>query len=117
MQFCEAGGGGLLINKYRGSLTTLLQTVFPEHQWKSYRFSRPHQLAKGDPYFSKTQHLLYQDLKQIFPGIPVVFNHKHSIQGQKAVEFDVSTLTDYIMLRLLVFDIYSISIVSFRIQW
>ncbi len=46
-------------------MTRLLKAVYPEHQWEFYKFSKPHHVTKGKTYFSKTQQLLFQQLKTV----------------------------------------------------
>ncbi len=91
-QFNAAGGSGL-INRY-GSLTKLLQTFYPEHQWDAYRFSKPHQLAKGKKFYSKTQYALLQTIKSVSNN-----NNKSELettqaQFMKMIDRDVNSLVD-----------------------
>ncbi len=84
-------GGGKLLKRYNGSLIKLLQTAFPELHWNSYRFSRPHHLAPGSKKYSKTQQLLCNYMKTVFPGVAIGVNHQYEADGRKrAMEFDVS---------------------------
>ncbi len=89
------GGAGLL-SRYKGSLIHALQAIYPHIDWKTYRFSRPHQIPKNKSFFSKNQHYLFQVIKQLFPHT-VHFNYNFSanmVQSVKTkakiVEFDVS---------------------------
>jgi len=71
-------GGGSLLHYYNGSLRKLLQTLYPDLSWSIYRFSTPHQIAKGKSNFSKVQYLLYQQIQKLFYGFAVEFNYKYS---------------------------------------
>ncbi len=66
-QFLDAGGGGLL-NRHRGSLLRVLQSIYPDQQWSFYRFSHPHHVTTGSKFFSKTQHLLLRYIKNVSPA-------------------------------------------------
>ncbi len=58
------GGAGLLQYYYGGSLIKALQTVYPEHSWKHWRFTKPHNVATGSN-FSKVQYLLFQHIQRV----------------------------------------------------
>ncbi len=55
----ERNGGAGLVRRYNGSMTKLLETVYPEHQWDQMKTIR-----KGKP-FSKTQQLLRQQVQKV----------------------------------------------------
>src|SRR5690242_5537672 len=69
VQVRENGGTGLF--RY-GSLTTMLKKAYPERYWKSWRFSRPHNVPKRKTPFSKTQHLLYKQIQNVSSDVKVI---------------------------------------------
>jgi len=88
-QFIELGGAALL-HYHHGSLINILKTVYPEFNWKNFRFSNPHQIIeKGKSAFGKMQFLLYQYVKQIFPGLKIEFNFLLKFLGQTRTELDI----------------------------
>ncbi len=96
----RSNGGGALLNRYSGSLVQLLNTVYPEHTWNSYLFSRPHHMPEGTKQFSKTQNLLFQYLTKIFCDVPVLMNYTCSLGKNKKVEVDVSILGKLITWKI-----------------
>jgi len=86
-QFCKMKGLGLL-QRYSGSLVKALRAIYPENSWKSYQFySQKDERLKSH---SKTQILLFNCIINIFPGVPISYNHTYSSFKNKInVEFDV----------------------------
>ncbi len=64
-QIYEAGGASLLAGRYNGSLLKALGTIYPQISWNSWRFSRPHNVSKHERVYSKTQKLLYNQLRTV----------------------------------------------------
>ncbi len=62
-QFIKDGGSPLL-NHYKGSLTRVLQAIYPSHKWTAWKFSVPHQkLAKS--MYSKDQYMMFTMLQSV----------------------------------------------------
>ncbi len=106
LQQVAASGGLSMLSRHKHSLITALKTLYPDHPWKEWKFSRPHNVARGKSLFSKTQYLLFQYVQRvssrcrgvlplyIFPGMEIEFNFKY-FDYKKAgvtrwIEFDVS---------------------------
>ncbi len=60
----HALGGHGLLNYYKGSLIQALQANYHGH-WSTWRFSSPHNAVKGKAKFSKTQHVLFQQVTEV----------------------------------------------------
>ncbi len=101
VQFCKMGGSSLL-NHYGGSLIKALQSIYPQHVWKSFRLSTPHHVPNGKSLFSKTQLFLLQCVQKvsrtnlswilhvpILPEYQVEFNYLLGAHS-KIIELDVS---------------------------
>ncbi len=63
-QVCQLGGRTIM-ERYKGSLMKALRAVYPHYDWKTYRFSRPHNVPPGKSFFSKDQYLLFQLIKTV----------------------------------------------------
>ncbi len=66
-QFLKYGGN--LLKYYNGSLLQALQAIYPDQEWRAWRFSSrsPHHSSKkySKMRSSKTQHLLYQLIQKV----------------------------------------------------
>ncbi len=106
-QVAKYGGSGLL-HRYGNSLTQALRSIYPQHNWKAWRFSDiiPHQVPTRQfkARCSKTQYLLFRHVQhvsasafvmaelQIFPHFRIVLNHLYAQYAKQGlyIEFDVS---------------------------
>ncbi len=96
-QLSKSGALGILTYYYNGSLIKALQSIYPEHGWHPYRFSKPHNVPQGSISFSKKQYMLLKHLQQLFPvGTEMLFNHNYSshrdaVGKSTTLNFDVSS--------------------------
>jgi len=83
----EHGGRGML-GRYNGSLIKALATVYPNHNWKFYKYYSPHQKISKERV-SKSQMTLQLTVRELFPRNAVILiNHKHKDLPNK-LEYDI----------------------------
>lgn len=112
-------GGGTLIRKYNNSLMDALRAIYPQYHWKSYRFSKPHNVRRGS-IFSKTQFVLFKYIQrvskekklfilQLLPGYVVALNYRFETTGPnnktKGIEFDVSIVIAFFIVKIFSSDL------------
>ncbi len=70
-------GGSRLLDMYNGSLIQLLRVMYPQHVWRPYRFTSPLHMTYygGKSPFSKTQYLLFQQLKTVSGSTLNTYNY------------------------------------------
>jgi len=98
-QVYKYGGYTLLNHYYNGSLIKLLRAIYPDHNWRLWKFSAPTIVTKDKRIIaSKAQYLLYQFFQKLIPTYKVEFNSKYSdfniinndkLGYKKFIEFDI----------------------------
>ncbi len=83
-----------MFNYYSGSISKVLESVYPEYDWNQFIPDSSNQ----NPYYyasvvAKSQHQLYNTLRNLLPHLDVYHNYKHpdvySSDTTKRLELDV----------------------------
>jgi len=81
-------GGAGLFSQY-GSFTNALKAIYPNHIWKPWSVTRPHNFVRGKMTFSKDQHLLSQLVTKLFKNCSIELNYQFHSKTHRPMELDI----------------------------